>query len=375
MIRVVEAITDTNIGGAGRLLLNRIKNSDKSKFEYIVVLPKRSALIPLLEKAKINFFVIDGGYDKSFDLKGFVGFYNTFKKLKPDIINAHGALSARLAGKCVGASVNLYTRHCDFKTSKLYQSWFVRVNVRMLTDFLSDGIIAVSFSARDNLFRMGVSPKRIKVIINGVEPLPEASNEDKKHLRFQLNIPNDSYVVSIFARLEKYKDHETFLKSARELLKENDCYFLIVGCGAEEENLKISSHKLGIEEKVRFIGFVQDVSPYMNITDVNVNCSIGTETSSLALSEGMSLGIPAVASDYSGNIYMVHDHENGLIYHQQDYESLASKINTLLNDRELYSLLSKNAKERYNTELNAKRTARLTEEYYVEILNKKGYSK
>ena len=79
MIRVVEAITDTNIGGAGRHLLNRIKNSDKSKFEYIVVLPKRSALIPLLEKAKINFFVIDGGYDKSFDLKGFVGFYNTFK--------------------------------------------------------------------------------------------------------------------------------------------------------------------------------------------------------------------------------------------------------------------------------------------------------
>ena len=56
MISVVEAITDTNVGGAGRLLLNRIKNSNNNEFKYTVLLPRGSALIPLLKDANIDFF-------------------------------------------------------------------------------------------------------------------------------------------------------------------------------------------------------------------------------------------------------------------------------------------------------------------------------
>lgn len=373
MISVVEAITDTNVGGAGRLLLNRIKNSNNNEFKYTVLLPRGSALIPLLKDANIDFFEIDGAYDKSFDIKGCFEFYEALKILKPDIINAHGALDARIAGKFAGVAVKLYTRHCDFPTSGAYRLSLVKKLVSCGTDFLSDGIIAVSYSARNNLVRLGIDFKKINVIINGVEPIKRISDNDKKILRSKLNIPTDSHVISIFARLEKYKDHETFLLAARELLKSRDCYFLIVGSGSEKEYLKSLAYKLKIFEKVRFLGFVKDVSPYMNITDINVNCSIGTETSSLALSEGMSLGIPAIVSDYLGNTYMVHDGENGLIYHQRDYRSLAHKMDLLLGDDNLYSILSDGAKKRYYKELNAKRMSRLTENYYVDMLKKKGY--
>ena len=178
-------------------------------------------------------------------------------------------------------------------------------------------------------------------------------------------------MVSIFARLEPYKDHITFLRSARVLSNFKNIYFLIVGNGSLELSLKEYAEKLGISERTRFVGFVDDVSTLMNITDINTNCSVGTETSSLALSEGMSLGIPAVASDYCGNKYIVKDRVNGLIFPQRDYYTLAKKILLLVRDKKIYHRLSENSKKRFGRELNSKRMTEETEKYYIEMLKRK----
>jgi len=49
MIRVLQILTDSNIGGAGRLLVNYLHNFDKNAFEMLVVLPKGAELIPMVE--------------------------------------------------------------------------------------------------------------------------------------------------------------------------------------------------------------------------------------------------------------------------------------------------------------------------------------
>ena len=73
----------------------------------------------------------------------------------------------------------------------------------------------------------------------------------------------------------------------------------------------------------------------MNIVDINVNCSVGTETSSLALSEGMSLGIPAVVSDFGGNPYMIEHGVNGLVCECYDSRKMADHIFDLINDQNI----------------------------------------
>ena len=135
------------------------------------------------------------------------------------------------------------------------------------------------------------------------------------------------------------------------------------------------TEKLGINERVIFSGFVDDVSEIMNITDINVNCSIGTETSSLALSEGMSLGIPAIASDYAGNKYIVKNRVNGLIFRQRDHVDLAKKILFLVKNKSVYDEFSINARKRFLSELNAKNMTDKTERYYMYLLHKKGIFK
>ena len=280
-------------------------------------------------------------------------------------------MSARIAGKLANVKLNLYTRHCDFPIKKLYTYPFVIASVGFITNILSDGVIAVSHSAKSNLFSLGIDRKRIKVIVNGAEKMTGISFAEKQKIKTGLKIPADAIVVSIFARLEPYKDHITFLRSARVLSNFKNIYFLIVGNGSLELSLKEYAEKLGISERTRFVGFVDDVSPLMNITDINTNCSVGTETSSLALSEGMSLGIPAVASDYCGNKYIVKDRVTGLIFPQRDYYALAKKILLLVRDKKIYHRLSENSKKRFVRELNSKRMTEETEKYYIEMLKRK----
>ena len=51
MIRVLNIISDTNIGGAGRVLLNYLRYTDRGRFETLVALPRGSLLGPVLEEA------------------------------------------------------------------------------------------------------------------------------------------------------------------------------------------------------------------------------------------------------------------------------------------------------------------------------------
>ena len=371
MIKVVEVISDTNIGGAGRLLLSRIKYSNKKRFKYIVILPKDSLLSPLLKNAGASIIEIEGCRDKSFDLKVIISLYKTIKFISPSIVNSHACISARIASKLAGVKVNLCTRHCAFPIKSIYLLPFVKKISGFINSYLSDGVIAVSNSARENLLQLGINDKKIKVIINGAEKLSALPTEEKKKIKAGLKIPAESIVVSIFARLESYKDHKTFLCASNVLKNNENIHFLVVGMGSLGKSLREYAQKIGVKENVRFLGFVDDVSNIMNITDINVNCSIGTETSCLALSEGMSLGIPAIASDYSGKKYIVKNKVNGLIFSQKNHIALAKSILLLVNDKKLYSYLSQNAKNRFINELNAERMTLETERYYLSMLKKK----
>lgn len=368
MIKVLEIISDMNIGGAGILLLNRLKHSNKKAFDTTVLIPKGSSLEKRLLSMNIKIERMKGCRDRSFDVFAISEIMGIVKRLKPDIVNCHGCLSGRIAASLSGNCVCVYTRHCCYPTSGIYRCGTVRAMSGIAVALLSDRIIAVSHSAKSNLTRMGIPPELISVIINGAEPLERASDECCERLKKSLGIPQNAIVVSIFARLEKCKDHACFLKAAKILCDESDKYrFLIVGKGSLEESLVKESKRLGIDGKVIFTGFVENISPYMSITDINVNCSVGTETSSLALSEGMSLGVPSVASDYGGNPYMVRNGVNGFIYPRGNSLLLAKSIRKL-GEEKLYKRISQNARSRFEDELNAETMTRKVEKLYRELL-------
>ena len=109
----------------------------------------------------------------------------------------------------------------------------------------------------------------------------------------------------------------------------------------------------------------------MSITDIQANASFGTEATSLSLLEGMSMGIPAVVSDFGGNPGVISDGVNGFIVPQKDSKALAGSIERLLQDNQLYSKISENCKIVFEEKFTAQVMTRNTEKIYMKVLEEK----
>ncbi len=358
-MKIVEIISDTNIGGAGVLLCNRLACTDMKKYKTVVLLPRGSMLCERLKQLHVPYMELDCKGDCSFDISAISQYIKIFKCLTPDIINAHGCLSARIAAYMCRISIKICTRHCVFPTTKS-ERLFGKVN-----NMLSDCFIAVADSARDNLLELGINKNKIKVIINGARELTRIAEEEKARIKNKYNINDGTVVLGLCARLEKCKGHDWFFKCVSVLAKTKlDFFVLLIGDGSQRKYLESLCEKYEIDNKVAFCGFVKDTSSLMNIVDININCSVGTETSSLALSEGMSLGLPAVVSDFGGNPYMIKHGQNGFVCKTGDYIQMAKYIRILAEDKALYRRMSINARKRFERELNCKSMTEKTNRLY-----------
>ncbi len=366
--KIIEVSSDTNIGGAGKCLLTLLENFDYEQFDVKVILPKNSLLKPHIDKMNIPVIEVDGIADKSLDFSAVGALKKIFKEEKPDLVHTHASMSARIAARLAGAKV-VYTRHSVFEPPKKLSKGLGKIINGAFNNYFSDSIIAVAEAAKDNLTDTGVSEKKISVILNGVDGLTPVTDTEKAEIKKRFGLENDEKAVSIVARLEDIKGHDYFIEAADELLKKGiKAKFYIAGTGSYEAHLKEKVKSLGRENEIIFTGFISDIDKLMNITDVQANASYGTEATSLALLEGMNLGIPAVVSDFGGNPGVIKSGENGFIVPKQNSHALAEGIEKLLTDDELYKKLSEGSKRIFNETFTARAMTKNTENLYIKTI-------
>ena len=374
MIRVLNIISDTNIGGAGRVILNYLRYADRNKFETLVAIPRGSLLKPLLEEAEVTVYEVDGMADCSYASQDVKALQALIRRVKPDLVHTHGALSGRIAAKRCHVPV-VYSRHSAFPVpAKLKYPPGRWVN-KLLNEHYADHIIAVSPATRDNLTEGGISPKKITVVMNGVAPVSPISDEQKAALRRSLGLEPDVFTFGILARIEDYKGH-LYLVYAAKLLKDrgySNFRILVAGTGAFEEEVTRAVTEMGVEDVVQMLGFRSDAAALLNILDVQLNASYGTEATSMALLEGMSLGLPTIASDYGGNPFVITSGQNGLLFPSKDSAALADAMAELMDHPEEVSIMREKALETYQSRFTGEVFARNTEQIYENVL--KGASK
>ncbi len=374
MIRILNIISDTNIGGAGRVILNYLRYADRNKFETLVAIPRGSLLKPLLEEAEVTVYEVDGMADCSYASEDVKALQALIRRVKPDLVHTHGALSGRIAAKRCHVPV-VYSRHSAFPVpAKLKYPPGRWVN-KLLNEHYADHIIAVSPATRDNLTEGGISPKKITVVMNGVAPVSPISDEQKAALRRSLGLEPDVFTFGILARIEDYKGH-LYLVYAAKLLKDrgySNFRILVAGTGAFEEEVTRAVTEMGVEDVVQMLGFRSDAAALLNILDVQLNASYGTEATSMALLEGMSLGLPTIASDYGGNPFVITSGQNGLLFPSKDSAALADAMAELMDHPEEVAIMREKALETYQSRFTGEVFARNTEQIYENVL--KGASK
>ncbi len=358
-MKIMHVLTDSNIGGAGILLESLIRHTAIPPENITVLLPHGAALRDRFRALGVRVLDILGKPDHSLSLHDFFTVRRALLRLRPDILHTHASLSAKLAARSllfIRPTV-LGTRHCTYPVEKA-EGPLLRFFRRTADRALSSVTVATAEAAVRNLTELGFSRRRIRLIRNGGEEKKPPSPEKKALLRDALLIPREAFVVGMCARMVPAKDHMTMLRAAKILLSEHTGYhFLWIGDGSEAPSLRMTAETWGLSSHLTMVGEVADVSPYLSLFDLSVNCSVGTETSSLALSEGMSLGIPAVVSRYGGNPEMISEGENGLLFPPRDARALASAIARIAASPTLYRRLSEGARARYLRDLRAAKMA------------------
>ena len=367
MIKVLHIISDTNIGGAGNHLLNYLRSYDHAKIEVAVAMPRGGMLMERILPLGINVYQLDCLRDKSFDLPAIRALSRLIREHDPDIVHTHGALSGRIAGKRCGKHV-VFTRHSGFSLNPFFTRGPGKAFFRIINERYADRIIATSSACRDDMINCGVSESKIDLILNGSPPIAKYSDQERARLRSEYGFAPDDFLAGIVARIEPYKG-QMFVVEAARILKDagQKVKIIIAGTGSYEDEAKNCAKEFGLGDMVVFTGFLQDVAPLFNMLDVQINASY-VETSSLSLLEGMSIGLPAIASNDSGNPWIIQDGLNGLLFDSRDSKSLADCIIRLRSSPELASMLAKGALEIYNSKFTCERFARDTEATYTKTM-------
>lgn len=157
---------------------------------------------------------------------------------------------------------------------------------------------------------------------------------------------NNSMRLTFVGRLDKNKNVETTLYALSNLLnKKVDFKFTIIGEGKREKLLRKLSNKLGLEERVQFLGSVQRkyVFEELNKSDVFVMLS-HRETLGLVYLEAMACGCIVIGSSGTGVDGIVKDGENGFLVNSNAVVELSKTI------LEIYQM---NVKQRNRILLNS----------------------
>jgi len=296
------------------------------------------------------------------DCLALVEIVSTLRKIRPDLVCAHTAkagLLGRLAGAALGIPT-IFTPHGWSITDRISsrQGRVFRYVERMAGRFTTR-IINVCEYERELALRCGIAAaRRLAMIHNGMRDVPPS---------LQGNAGVDPPQLLMVARMEAPKDPATVI-NALAGLKDFAWRFDVVGDGPLEPGIRRLIDRLGLQDRVRLLGFRRDVSELIALSQVFV-LSSRSEAFPYSILEAMRAGLPVVASDVGGVREAVIPDETGLLSPAGDPGALQLALRRLILDPALRSRMGAAGRLRYLSHFTFERMQANTFALYREVLS------
>ena len=309
--KVVNVVQDFNTGGIQKLLLEYLryfKDSPDIDYKVVVLEQNRHSLFDeIAQKEDLNIDYLDCSISKNkhyyirkiSDHLCYNGRLSKYlRREKPDVVHTHNSRIFVRIIACIRKNINRY-------------KWFHTLH--------SD-----PYAVNDNHIPFikellcGEQPKVSPICLNktqferakdryGLEKCDYLYNvfdfskfscdtEDKNDIRKEIGISPRAYVVGTVGRLDPVKNYGLLIKAFSVVVKKRpESVLVFVGDGDEKEMLMAESERLGIAEKVMFLGIRSDTNRMYRMFDLFVSTSI-TESSGLVLLEAQHCGLKCVVS-------------------------------------------------------------------------------
>lgn len=266
--------------------------------------------------------------------------YFLIKKEKIDILFCSGFLSG-LLGHCLKRVLGLpFIITVQSQQKKLFWKKFVYSR--------ADYCVASSQDIANYFKKIGV--KRIEILPNGID-LTRFQNQDRQKAREELGLQENDFAIMTVARLEKVKGIEYLIKALHILVSNYQLptinyQLIIVGDGSERRMLEKMVASLGIQERVKFLGAVDNsrVPYYLSAGDCFCLPSL-QEGFGIVVLEAMAAGLPVIASKVGGLLDIVQDNENGLLVEPGNSQAISQAIEKIRDNSELARQLTNKAKQ------------------------------
>ena len=222
----------------------------------------------------------------------------------------------------------------------------------------ADAVTAVSkYLAEDAHERLCIK-KEISVIPNFVDH--ETYNAISNHSKNK----NRMFVVIHVSNFRPVKRVLDIVEAMGLILKKDkDVQLLLVGDGPERHAAEVMVAEKSLNGHVRFTGFRRDIPSLLKCSNALV-LSSESESAPLTLLEGMSSGLPVIATRVGGIPEIVSDGENGLLVSPKSPEEIAEKIITLKGDTQLRNRLGLAARETVLERYTADKVVSMYEQVY-----------
>lgn len=179
-------------------------------------------------------------------------------------------------------------------------------------------------------------PEKCKLVNNPVLHVQSVSN----------NVAFDAPTILSVGRLHFQKAYDVLLRAFSKFSQNNpDWQLLILGEGTLKYSLQEQAKDLGIQDRIKWMGYISDPFPYYHAAKIFAMPS-RYEGMPNALLEAMSCALPVVISDaLSGPLELIENNKNGVVVPVEDADALAKSLNRLAKDSNLRQILAQNAKQ------------------------------
>jgi L-malate glycosyltransferase len=203
--------------------------------------------------------------------------------------------------------INGYYRHAD--------AWVG--NTRAICDFL---------------VKSGMPAKCVHHIGNFVPEPIRVDAAGKAALRAEFQVPEDAWVVFALGRLIPKKGFQDLLRAMALLPREisgREVVLLIAGDGVEMDALRVLANGLGIQSRVRLLGWQDPPDAFYGLADVFV-CPSRHEPLGNVILEAWNHSLPVVSTRSDGARELIEDGITGLLCDHMDAKAMAASIQQIL---------------------------------------------
>lgn len=369
-IKVLECIRQGQIGGGESHLLSLLENLDRERFHPVVLSFTGGPMINRLQQMDIETHVIHT--EKPFDITKWQQVKQFMRQQQFHLVHAHGT---RANSNIMWAARSLhtpvvYTIHgWSFHKDQHPLVRYIRImGEKYLTNRTA---VNISVSASNKASgREYLKTFESVVINNGIDQKKFNPANVNSGVRSELNIPGKVLMILFVARFTWQKQPLLLMQAFRKALAEiPDMYLLMVGDGEQKQEALDLARAWGLEDKIIFQSFRQDVPHVLAAADVFVLPSLW-EGLPIGLLEAMSMGKAIVATDVDGTREVIRNNDNGLLIETGNVDALAKALVRVCRDKALRAIISENARKTVQKDFNAEVMTRKIEQVYLNVLQK-----